>query len=58
MDAMLRGEGGRRISSVGIGWLGETQSGGSVSGVFPSGLHRGPQIVPRMRCGRGVRQIQ
>lgn len=54
MDVMSRGEGGFHL----LGWQGETQSGGSVSGVFPSELHRGHQTVPRMICGRGMQQIQ
>ena len=59
------GEGRRKMSSVRPVWEDvlntrrrETQSGGSVSGIFPPELITGPQTVPRMRHGRGMHRIE
>ena len=59
------GEGRRKMSSVRPVWEDvlrtrwrETQRGGSVSGIFPPKLMTEPQIVPRVRCGRGMHRIE
>lgn len=50
-----------------LGWSGRTcrrpgrgslRVGGSFSDAFPSELLEGPQIIPRMTCGRGVQWIE
>lgn len=60
---MLRGECGERVSVARlVGELKagerETQSGGSISGVFPPEWLTRPQMIPVMRCGRGMQQIE